>query len=245
MKRICGECGKRPAKFRYRRWVRADDDHWVCFKCWRGLRQAHQEGLKIMQRTFDSQGQKLNSGIFAEAYRATIPVLADAKHVTIRMSNIRRSELFDCGGDVADVVEVGSVTEEIVNPSSGLKGLASKTRAVAVPVDVHVKDGAEVVADDAVNPAVISFEVNGIAEVQIINLALTAAEQSAIEKAAAAKKALEDKNQQSDFDKQLAAAKEEGRKQALLEQAKAAGAASVAKTEAPKSDEPPKDPTIQ
>ena len=114
-----------------------------------------------------------------------------------------------------------------------------------MPVDVHVKDGAEVVADDTVNPAVISFEVNGIAEVQIINLALTAPEQAAIDKAAAQKKALEDKNQKSDLDKQLEAAKEEGRKQALLDQAKAAGAASVAKTEAPKSEEPPKDPTIQ
>lgn len=199
-----------------------------------------------MQRTFDAQGQKLNSAIFAEAYRATIPVLADAKHVTVRMSNTRRSELFDCGGDVADVVEVGSVTEEVVNPSSGLKGTASKTRAVAVPVTVHVKDGAEVVADDSVNPAVISFEVNGLAEVQIINLALTATEQAAIDKAAAAQKALEDKNAKSDFDKQLEAAKEAGRKEALLEQAKQAGAASVAKTPEPtppSGSTPP--PTVQ
>lgn len=191
-----------------------------------------------MVRTFDALGIKLNSAIFAEAYRATIPVLADAKHVTIRMSNTRRSELFDCGGDVADVVEVGSVTEEVVNPSSGLKGLASKTRAVAVPVTVHVKDGAEVVADDSVNPAVISFEVNGLAEVQIINLALNAAEQAAVAKAAAANKAKEDSNAQDAFQKQLADAKEAGRKEALLEKAKQEGAASVDAPAAPK-------PTVQ
>lgn len=231
MKRVCGNCGKRPAKFRYRKWVRADDDHWVCFQCWRALRQSHQEGLATMQRTFDAQGQKLSSAIFAEAYRATIPVLADAKHVTIRMSNDRRSELFNCGGDVADVVEVGSVTEEVVNPSSGLKGTASKTRAVAVPVTVHVKDGAEVIADDAAVPGTISFEINGRPEVQIINLKVSAKEQAVLDKAAAAQKALEDTNAKSDFDKELAAAKEAGRKEALLEKAKQAGAASVKPTD--------------
>lgn len=47
MRRVCGECGKRPAKFRYRKWVRADDDHWLCFQCWRALRQSNQEGLTM------------------------------------------------------------------------------------------------------------------------------------------------------------------------------------------------------
>jgi hypothetical protein len=189
-----------------------------------------------MQRTFDALGQRLSAAIFAEAYRATIPVLADAKHVTVSMSTSRRSELFGCGGDVADVVEVGSVTEEVVNVSSGLKGTTSKTRVVAVPITVHVKDGAEVVVDDLGDPSVVSFLVNGNPEVQIINLALSTAEQAAKDKAAAAAKAKEDKAAQSDFDKQLEAAKEEGRKEALLKQAKEEGAASV--TEGPK-------PTVQ
>lgn len=192
-----------------------------------------------MQRTFDAQGQELNSAIFAEAYRATIPDLADAKHVTIRMSNDRRSELFDCGGDVADVVEVGSVVEVVVNPSSGLKGTTKKTRAVAVPVTVHVKDGAEVVADDKAVPSVISFEINGRAEVQIINLKVSAAEQAALDKAGAAQKALEDKNAKSEFDKQLEAAEERGRQKALLQQAEEKGAASVSGGEQ-KQEKPPK-----
>jgi hypothetical protein len=233
MKRICGECGKRPAKFRYRRWVRADDDHWVCFKCWRGLRQSHQEGLKIMQRTFDAMGNMLSDALFAEAYRATIPLLADAKHVTVRACSARLAELSGDATDISDVVEIGTAKD-------------NKVRVVAVPVSVHVDDGAAVIQDDKFDPKIVSFEVNGIPEVQIINLRLSRTEQAALDQAAAAQKAKEDANAKSDFDKQLEAAKEEGRKQALLDQAKAAGAASVAKTEPPTSSEPPvTPPTVQ
>jgi len=34
-KRVCSECGKRPAKFRYRGRVKRDSDHDLCMQCFR------------------------------------------------------------------------------------------------------------------------------------------------------------------------------------------------------------------
>lgn len=189
-----------------------------------------------MQRTFDALNSPISSEVFAEAYRATIPVLADAKHVTVRMTSGRAKELSRLRTDVSDVVEFGEVTEEIVNLQSGLKGTASKVRVIAVPMTVHVKDGAEVVVDDSADPSKISFLINGNPEVEIINLALSPTEQAAKDKASAAVQVRADQNAHVAFDKDLAAAREAGRKEALLKQAKEEGAASV--TEGPK-------PTVQ
>jgi hypothetical protein len=36
-RRVCLECRARPARFRYRREVRADQDHTLCFRCYRAL----------------------------------------------------------------------------------------------------------------------------------------------------------------------------------------------------------------
>ena len=168
----------------------------------------------------DMAGARLTDAVFAEAYRATIPILADAKHVTVRACSARLEELSATALDVSEVVELGTAKD-------------GKVRVVAVPVSVHVDDGAEVVQDDKFDPTVVSFEINGRPELQIINLKLSTTEQAAIDRAAAAQKAKEDANAKTDFDKQLEAAKEEGRKEALLAQAKAEGAASVAQTEEP------------
>ena len=36
----CSACRTRPARFRYRGQVRADTDHDLCFRCFRGLRDS-------------------------------------------------------------------------------------------------------------------------------------------------------------------------------------------------------------
>jgi hypothetical protein len=177
-------------------------------------------------KVFDSNGSKISDSLFAEAYRATVPVLADAKHVTIRMHSNRASELSQVAGDISDIVEIGEVTETRLDGST-----KTLVRVIAAPVTVHVKDGAELILDDKADPTVISFQVNGIPEVQIINVAITSAEMKAKQAAGAKAKADADAANNALRDKELEAAKltafEEGRKQAILDQAKAAGAASV------------------
>lgn len=39
-KRMCRECEKRPAKFIYKGYVKADADHDLCMQCYRKLRDA-------------------------------------------------------------------------------------------------------------------------------------------------------------------------------------------------------------
>ena len=177
-------------------------------------------------RTFDVKGSKLSDSIFAEAYRTTIPLLADAKHVTVRMHPNRASELTTVAGDISDVVEIGDVQETRLDGS-----VKTTYRIIAAPVTVHVKDGAELIIDSAADPTVISFQVNGIAEVQIINLAVTSAEmkskQIADAKAAADAQIAADAARDKELESAKAQAFEEGRKQAILDQAKQAGAASV------------------
>lgn len=171
-------------------------------------------------KTLDAAGTRLTDALFAEAYRATIPVLADAKHVTVRACEARLQELSATALDISDVVELGTAKD-------------GKVRVVAVPVSVHVDDGAEVVPDNSFDATVVSFEINGRPELQIVNLKLSTSEQAALDRVAAAQKAKEDASAKTDFDKQLEAAKEEGRKEALLAQAKAQGAASVVQTPEP------------
>jgi len=177
-------------------------------------------------KTFDANNSKISDALFAEAYRATIPVLADAKHVTIRMHLMRASELTNVAGDLSDVVEIGEVTETRLDGST-----KTLTRVIAAPVTVHVRDGAELILDSDADPTVIAFQVNGIPEVQIINLGITSAEakakQIADAKAAAEAKAASESARDKQIEEEKAKAFEEGRKQAILDQAKAAGAASV------------------
>lgn len=173
-------------------------------------------------RLVDGNNQKLSDAMFAAAYRMTIPLLADAKHVTVRACSARLSELSADALDISDVVEMGSAKD-------------GKVRVVAVPVNVHVDDGAAVISDDTFDKHTVSFEVNGIPEVQIVNLRLSMTEQAAEDKAKAAADAQVKQADNSAFDKDLAAAKETGRRNALLAKAEAEGAASV---EAPKGNKP-------
>ena len=184
-----------------------------------------------MQKVFDATGQRLTDALFATAYRATIPLLADAKHVTVRACSARLSELSQNAQDISDVVELGTAKD-------------GKVRVVAVPVSVHVDDGAAVIADDAFTKTVVSFEVNGIPEVQIINLKLSTTEQAEIDKAAAAAAAKEKKDAEDALAAKIAAAREQGKEDALLEQAKKEGAASVQKPDqGPQA--PPSVPTTE
>ena len=41
MARICGECGKRPAIFKYKGRIKADADHHVCLKCFRSMSESN------------------------------------------------------------------------------------------------------------------------------------------------------------------------------------------------------------
>lgn len=166
-------------------------------------------------RLVDAANTRLTDAMFAAAYRMTIPLLADAKHVTVRACSARLSELSSSATDISDVVELGTAKD-------------GKVRVVAVPVSVHVDDGAAVIQDDTFDKHTVSFEVNGIPEVQIVNLAITVTEAKA-EQAAAEKQAkLVADNADKALQAQIEKAKEEGRKEALLAQAKAEGAASVA-----------------
>lgn len=171
-------------------------------------------------KQFDAANTKLSDGLFAEAYRATIPTLADATHVTVRACSARFAELSSTATDISDVVELGTAKD-------------GKVRVVAVPVDVHVDSGAAVIQDDTFDKRVVSFEVNGTPQVQIVNLALSLTEAKAEQAAKDAQAATVASSADAAFQKQLADAKEEGRKAALLEQAKQAGAATVAQTPAP------------
>lgn len=178
-------------------------------------------------QTFDAKNTLLDDSIFAQAYRAVIPAMSDPKFVTIRIHPKRMAELQTVSGPTADVIEVGMFSE----------GSKSVARVIAVPVEVHPKDGAELVSDFNQDPTVVSFCINGIPHVQIINLAVTpaeakakaAADKDASDKADASNKAIKD----AQLEKAKADAFEEGRKAALIEQARAAGAASVAKTPEP------------
>lgn len=173
-------------------------------------------------RLVDGNNQKLSDAMFAAAYRMTIPVLADAKHVTVRACSARLSELSADALDISDVVEIGTAKD-------------GKTRVVAVPVNVHVDDGAAVISDGSFDKHIVSFEVNGIPEVQIVNLRLSTTEQAAEDRAKASEAAKAKQDDNSAFDKDLEAAREAGRKKAMLAKAEAEGAASV---EAPKGNKP-------
>lgn len=186
-----------------------------------------------MQKVLDAKGLKLTDALFAEAYRATIPVLADAKHVTVRACSARIAELTAVAADISDVVEVGMSSEK-----------PPKLRAVAVPVTVHVDDGAAIIKDDTFLNSVVSFEINGIPEVQIVNLAVTTAELEAQKKAsdAAAQKATaqDQASVNANLEAEKKAAFEAGRlkaindaKQKVLDEAMKAGEASVANPPAP------------
>lgn len=167
-------------------------------------------------KQFDALNSKLSDAMFAEAYRATIPVLADATHVTVRACSARLAELSQNATDVSDVVELGMSSEK-----------TPKLRVIAVPVDVHVDSGAAVIQDDSFDKHVVSFEVNGAPVVQIVNLALSATEMKAEQAMKdAADKVAADAAKVS-LDAKLAAAREQGKEEALLEQAKQQGAASV------------------
>lgn len=39
-KRLCGLCGQRPAKFRFRGVIKADEDHNLCMQCFRRQRDS-------------------------------------------------------------------------------------------------------------------------------------------------------------------------------------------------------------
>ena len=169
-------------------------------------------------RIVDAAGARLSDAMFAVAYRMTIPVLADAKHVTVRACSARLQELSQNASDISDVVELGTAKD-------------GKVRVVAVPVSVHVDDGAAVIQDDDSNPQVVSFEVNGIPEVQIVNLKVSPTKVAAEAKAKADQDAKDKLAAQAEADKILAdkleAARQQGREEALLAKAKAEGAASV------------------
>lgn len=183
-------------------------------------------------RQIDAKGSKLSDALFAEAYRTLIPGLTDAKYVTIRMHTNRATDLSMVESDLSDVVEVGQFTEK------GLGDVTRNvTRVVAVPVTVHPKDGAELVVDDNEDPTKVVFCVNGIPELEVVNMSLSSAEikakKSADEEMVKSAKAADD----AQFEKDIADAKERGRKAELLKQAEAAGAASV--TPAPVTPAPP------
>jgi len=42
-KRLCSECGKRPARFRYRGRVKRDSDHDLCMQCFREAEEANKQ----------------------------------------------------------------------------------------------------------------------------------------------------------------------------------------------------------
>lgn len=171
-------------------------------------------------KLFDAGNSRLSDAMFAEAYRATIPTLADATHVTVRACSARLAELSQNAQDISDVVELGTSKD-------------GKMRVVAVPVSVHVDSGAAVIADESFDRHVVSFEVNGAPVVQIVNIALSLTEQKAEQamKDAAAKKDADEA--QKVLDGKLEAARLQGKEDALIEQAKQQGAASVAQTSAP------------
>lgn len=172
-----------------------------------------------MQLVIDAKNTRLTDAIFAEAYRAVVPKLADAKHTSVRACSARLAELSHEALDISEVVELGTASDK-------------KVRVIAVPVSVHVDDGAEVISDDSFSATVVSFEVNGIPEVQIVNLAISATEQKKLDDAVAAQKALEQTTAAQAADKELQAkldaARKQGREEALIEKAKQEGAASVA-----------------
>lgn len=177
----------------------------------------------------DAANSVLSNAVFAQAYRATIPGLADAKHVTVKIHPNRLKELHADTDDLSDIVEVGTFPETRIDGT-----VKSTTRIIAVPNTIHPASGAELLADPDADPSTVLFQVNGIPEVAIINLQLSAKEysdkKSADAKADADAKAAAKKASDDAMASQIEAAKEEGRKEALLEQAKAEGKASVAGT---------------
>lgn len=172
-----------------------------------------------MQIVIDAKGSKLTDAMFAEAYRSVVPKLADAKHTSVRACPARLSELTAVQKDISDVVEIGIDSK-------------GKRRAVAAPVTVHVDDGIMVIEDSAFDKRIVSFEVNGTPEVQIINLALSTSEASAeaalLVKQKADSDAASKKASDAALEGKLAEAREQGRQEALLQKAKEEGAASVA-----------------
>ena len=42
--KLCSECGKRPAKFKYRGVVKSDNDHDMCLQCFRSAVEQGREG---------------------------------------------------------------------------------------------------------------------------------------------------------------------------------------------------------
>lgn len=206
----------RPALFLYKGIVKADADHNLCLQHFRSISESNsqKEKFNMTARLVDANNSRLTDAMFAAAYRMTIPTLADAKHVTVRACSARLSELSANATDISDVVELGTAKD-------------GKVRAVAAPVNVHVDDGAEVIADDTFTKTVVSFEVNGHSEVQIVNLALSVSEQKAIQDAADAAAKVQADADKVALDAKLAAAKKEGAEEAMLAKAKAEGAASV------------------
>jgi hypothetical protein len=43
VQRLCSVCGRRPAKFKYKREFRADPDHDLCLQCFRSLRESNDQ----------------------------------------------------------------------------------------------------------------------------------------------------------------------------------------------------------
>jgi hypothetical protein len=249
MAQLCGECGKRPALFKYRGRIKADSDHHICLQCFRSLSESNTQKEKHMTaRLIDAKGLKLTDALFAEAYRATIPTLADAKHVSIRACPARLAELTSVAKDISDVVELGQIGEKLHGK------LVLVTRAVAVPVSVHIGDGALVVEDETFSPGVVSFEVNGIPELQIVNLAVSdaelAAERKAKDEAMAAAEAKDQAALHANLEVDKAAAFKAGRhkaisdaKQKLLDEEMKRGEASVANAPAHPTESKPDAPT--
>lgn len=174
-------------------------------------------------KLFDAGNSRLSDAMFAEAYRATIPTLADATHVTVRACSARLAELSQNAQDISDVVELGEVIEKLNGQE------VKRMRVVAVPVDVHVANGAAVIADESFDKHVVSFEVNGAPVVQIVNLALSTMEQRAEQAAKDAADKIAADAAKVSLDAKLSAAREQGKEEALLERAKKEGAASVQK----------------
>jgi len=58
MTRVCKVCHERPAQFRHRGQIKADDDHDVCLRCWRSWQDATRQGVTRWKpgRKFDWTG---------------------------------------------------------------------------------------------------------------------------------------------------------------------------------------------
>lgn len=161
-------------------------------------------------RIFDRNNSQLDGSELAEAYRATIPLMADARHVTLRMCGNRMAEVVAISKDFSDSVEVGYDDDK-------------KLRIIAAPQVVHPDAGAEMVEDQMVDPHEIHFCVNGIPEVKIIRIRLSRQEQAAVDKAEQDAKAAAAKAEEERIKLEEADAFEQGKREARIEAAKEAG----------------------